>query len=124
MKNEQIITFEGDHIKAITNGEKDADSAARLFTSIRDTCVQHDCFDILGLANSTKHLSVGDGYNLAKLFTRLGITVKHRIAWVELNPATHEDLYFFETVLRNRGFRIKVFPTASEAKKWLLPETT
>lgn len=122
MKNEQIITFEGDYIKAISNGEKNAATTLHLFTSIRDACVEHNCFNVLGLSNSTKYLSVSEGYDTAKVFTQLGITAKYRIAWVELNPIVLEDAYFIETVLKNRGFPGRFFANASEAKAWLLRE--
>jgi hypothetical protein len=120
MKNVFVITFEEDHIKVLSDGDKNYDSATKLWRAIKKKCEEHNCFKVLGIANSEKHFDTMEAYSHAELFSELGITHKYSIAWVELNPEAVETVKFIETVLRNRGLPGHVFSTEEEAKEWLL----
>ena len=120
VKNELIITFEGDHTKILSNGEKNYDFAVRVWSEAVAACEKNDCYDILGIADTTVPLTTFEGYEHADLFEHLGISNKYRIAWVELNAETYQAAYFVETVLFNRGFPARVFLEVDEAKDWLL----
>lgn len=123
MKNEIIITFEGDYVQAIANGEKDFDFATDLFTQIVQVCQDNDCKKVLGLANTSKPLRTMEAYQMAELFRQLGLTHDYQIAWVELNEDSYEAIYFAETVLVNRGLPVRLFKDESQAKKWLLDDS-
>lgn len=123
MKNEVIITFEGDYIQILSNGEKNYEFAKRLWSEAVVACEKHNCFDILGIADTTVPLSISEGYEHADLFEQLGIDSKYRIAWVELNAEAYQAVYFVETVLFNRGFPGRVFLDVDEAKEWVLGGT-
>ena len=56
MKNEIIITFEGDYVQAIANGEKNFAYATKLFAQIVQACKGNDCKKVLGLADTSKPL--------------------------------------------------------------------
>ena len=120
MDNEFIITFEGDYIKVHSNGDKDLEFSTRQWTAVVEACRAHDCFRVLGIGNTTKPQETMDGFEHARLWRELGIDSKYRIAWVELNPEAVDAVYFIETVLYNRGLRVRLFPTEDEAKDWLL----
>lgn len=120
MDNEFIISFESDHVKVLSNGYKDLEFATRVWTAVAEACHTHDCFKVLGIANSTSKMETMDGYEHARLWRELGIVGKFRVAWVELNPDAVEAAYFIETVLYNRGMPVRLFPTEGEAKEWLL----
>lgn len=115
-----IITHESDHIQVISNGEKSFQFAEMLWTKVRDACRAHDCFDVLGIAETTVPIETYDALEIADLFERLEINEKFRIAWVELNPEGYRTVYFIESVLSNRGFPGRVFLEVAEAKNWLL----
>lgn len=53
VKDQIVITYEGDHIKALSDGEKSYQFAVTLWTEIRDACLKNDCFDVLGIADTT-----------------------------------------------------------------------
>ena len=119
MKTEIEVTFENDYIKIITIGEHNLDIARKIWSKAVETCVSHNCYKILGIANTTKPISILDGYDHSELFRELGINHKYRIAWVELNSKVIEKYKFIETVLQNRGFPGKLFKDIKEAKNWL-----
>ena len=116
------ITFEGDHIKVISDGDKDLKFATELWSEVAKTCREHDCFKVLGIADTVTPMSTLDGYELAQVFRDLHIGASYLIAWVELNPDAKDAIYFIETVLSNRGLPGRLFTSASEATEWLLSD--
>ena len=122
MENEFKVTFENDYVKVISNGEKNSDFAKKVWARTVEICLANNCYKILGIANTTKPISISEGYNHHEFFPKLGINYKFRIAWVELNSAFLENTRFIETVLNNRGLPGKMFTDIDEAKKWLLTE--
>ena len=123
MKTEIEVTFENDYVKIIFNGEKNLDLAKKVFSRVVETCVTHNCYKILGIANTIKPISTIDMFDVKDLFYELGLNYKYRIAWVELNPKVIEKIRFNETVLQNRGLPGKLFNNINEAKNWLLNDT-
>ena len=119
MKAEFSVSFEGDHIKASSVGDKTVEFAERVWSEIAATCDRHSCYRVLGVAESTTPMTPFEGYDHAKLFRNVGISDTHRIAWVELNPDALDTIRFIETVLTNRGFRVRAFSDVDEARAWL-----
>lgn len=120
MKNELVITFENDHIQILSNGEKNYEFALRLWSEAVVACEKYNCFDILGIADTTVPLTISEGFEHANLFEQVGIDGRYRIAWVELNAEAYQAVFFVETVLFNRGFPGRLFLDVAEAKEWLL----
>jgi hypothetical protein len=120
MSYEMKVTFKGDHVEAFSKGEKNYQTAERLWREIVRVCNDKDCYRVLGIADSDRQMSVMDAINHEQLFRSLGITPKYRIAWVELNEQELGRLRNLETILLNRGFAGKVFAVVEEAREWLL----
>ncbi|MCF8275650.1 MAG: hypothetical protein K9J17_02860 [Flavobacteriales bacterium] len=116
------VTFEGTFVLVISNGDKSYETAHKMWSMIAETCKQHNCYKVLGLANSTKTFSTMEGYEHGDLFDEIGINYRYKIAWFELNPDSLEQLMFIETVLVNRGKIAKVFTDVDQAKAWLLAD--
>ena len=123
MRNRVTVTFEGDHIQALSDGDKNLEFATELWTQIATMSKKHNCFNILGIANTTTPMEAVDGYDHARLFRDLDIQHDYRIAWVELNPDAVDMAMFIETVLVNRGLPGRLFSTVNEAKAWLIGDT-
>ena len=119
MANELVITFEGDHIQVLSDGAKDFEFSTRLWTGVVGACEENDCFNVLGIANTTKPLETMEAFDHGKLFQELGISRKYRIAWVEQNPKGYDAAHLVESVLYNRGFLARLFPNVEQARKWL-----
>ncbi len=119
MQNELTVTFEGDYVQVISDGDKDYDFSVRLWSAVVEQCEKHECYDVLGIANTTTPLEAVEGYDQARLFRTLGIGPRYRIAWVEKSPDAVDMASFVETVLKNRGLPGRIFPSVYEAKRWL-----
>lgn len=122
MENEFVVTYEKDYIQVFSNGDKNYEFSSRLWTNVVETCGKHNCFKILGIANTSNPHETSEGFAHAELFWDLGINHEFSIAWVEQNTESFDAVYFIETVLRNRGMNVRLFSDIAEAKDWLLTE--
>lgn len=120
MENRLEVTFEGDHVLVFADGDKDYRYMNRVWHEIALKCEQHDCYNVLGIANTSTPVEAVDGYDLPALFRDLGIGPHYRIAWVELNEDSRSVIEFVATVLANRGLPGRLFDTEAEARQWLL----
>lgn len=122
MRNKLEVTFEGDHIRVITDGDKDYRFMDRVWREIAAACEKHDCYNVLGIADTSTPVEAVDGYDLVALFGELNIGQNYRIAWVELDVDARDMTTFVQTVLANRGLPGLLFETEAEARKWLLED--
>lgn len=120
MPNQLTVTYEGSHIQVLSDGDKNYDFSVKLWTTVAEMCQKNNCFNVLGIANTTTPIEAVEGYDHARLFRELNIGHDYRIAWVELNPDAVDIVSFIETVLVNRGLPGRLFPTVEEARNWLL----
>ena len=122
MNNILEITFEGDHVQVIAEGDKDFAFSVKLWAGAPNMCKKHQCFKILGVANTSKPLEAVERYDHARLFGDLGIDHHYRIEWVEKSEDAQDIAAFIEAVLSNRGLPGRLFATELEAREWLLAE--
>ncbi|MDJ0813166.1 MAG: hypothetical protein QNJ23_05520 [Woeseiaceae bacterium] len=120
MENTLEVTFEGDHVLVIANGDKDYRYMEKLWREVATACDQHDCYNVLGLADTRTPVEAVEGYDLPNVFRDVGIGPHYRIAWVEKNVDARDTIEFVQTVLANRGMPGLVFETEQEARTWLL----
>jgi len=120
MPNKLVVSFEGDHIRVISEGDKDYDFSVRQWTQVAEMAHEQQCFNVLGLASTTTPLEAVDGYDHARLFRELDMPNNIRIAWVETSAGAVDIASFVELVLTNRGYSARVFATEAEARTWLL----
>ena len=120
MNNKIEVTFEGDHIRVIADGDKDYRYMDQGWRAVAAACELNDCYNVLGIAKTTTPVEAVEGYELPRLFQELGIDQRYRIAWVELNDDARDVIMFVQTVLANRGLPGLIFDTEEEARVWLL----
>jgi hypothetical protein len=120
MENLLEVTFEGDHVLVIADGDKDYRYMDSMWREIALKCDQHDCYNVLGLANTSTPVEAVDGYDLPAIFRGLGVGPHYRIAWVETNEEARGVIEFIENVLTNRGLPGRLFETEVQARQWLL----
>lgn len=123
MAGQYTITFEGDHVQIVSDGDKSLAFAEQLWTTAVAACKKHNCYKILGIAHTTQPMGTLDAYHHGELFRKLGISHDFRMAWVEMNPDARDVVKFIETVLSNRGLPGRVFENVDDAKRWLLEES-
>ena len=120
MNNKIEVTFEGDHVYVISDGEKDYRSMDQVWRKVSAACELHNCFNVLGIARTTTPVEAVEGYELPGLFQELNIDQRYRIAWVELDEDSRDVLSFMQIVLANRGLPGLLFDTEEDAREWLL----
>ncbi len=120
MYNKIEVTFEGDHVRVATEGDKDYRFLDTVWREVAAVCEQYDCYNVLGIAKSSTPVEAVEGYELPGLFQELNIDQKYRIAWVELDEDAQDTIAFIQTVLANRGLPGLLFDTETEAREWLL----
>jgi len=120
MENSLNIEFAGDHVLVMADGDKDYQYMDRLWREVAVACEQHNCYNVLGIANTTTPVEAVEGYDLPAIFRELGIGQHYRIAWVENNQDARDMVEFVVTVLANRGMPGRLFDTEAEAREWLL----
>ncbi len=122
MSYEMNVSFMENYVEAHSVGEKNYQTAEKLWSEITRLCNANNCYRVLGIAESTRQMSVMDSIDHQRLFRALKITPKYKIAWVELNAAEFEKLKALETILINRGYRGKAFLDVDAARDWLLSD--
>ena len=116
------ITFQGDHLRAESRGEKSIAWSREFWSAVVDACTANDCYRVLGISESLTVMPILDGFDLVALFRELGINTTYRIAWTELNPDAIKTLRFIDAALFNRMLPGRLFKTEEEAKTWLFSD--
>ena len=116
------VTFKGGYVEARSIGDKSYQTAERLWAEITRVCNEHSCYRVLGIAESSRQMSVMDSINHEELFKKFKVTPKYKIAWTESNKDEFDKLKNLEIILLNRGYRGKVFADVEEARAWLLKD--
>jgi len=122
MQNYFAVTFEGDYVRVVSNGDKDHEVATNVWTEVVRVCEVNHCYRVFGLASSTTPIEVLDACDHGRFFRDLGVDSKYRMARVETNPEAVDIAAFVETVLFNRGFPGRLFDDESDALEWLLSD--
>ncbi len=98
-----------------------AEFSRRFFGAIAQACQEHNCYNILGESFATKPMSTTEAFEHAEIFREVGITPRHRLAWVTHAKPVADQARFVEMVLKNRGLVTGfLFDTMDEACDWLL----
>lgn len=110
----------GSHIEVRVEGVPDRASITRMWIDIVASCKEHGCMSILGISDMEQPIKLADAIHHQAIFLEAGVTIDHRIAWVQLNPAAVRMNILSESILLNRGLvNGRVFTDEAEARKWL-----
>ena len=114
------IDCAGSVIEVRVTGTPDRSSIAQMWKDIVAACAEHRCLSILGLSNMEKPLTLADAIDHQAIFLEAGVTIDHRIAWVQMNPEAVRMTVLVESVLLNRELANgRIFTNELEARKWL-----
>jgi len=123
MAVEYSIEYTGSIIEVRLTGIPDRASITQMWTAIVAASENYHCLSILGLSNLDRPLKVADAIDHQAIFLEAGVTNKHRIAWVQLNPDALSMTELAETILLNRGqLNGHLFTDEAEARRWLVPK--
>jgi hypothetical protein len=97
------IEYVNSTVEVRASGIPDRASLTQMWKDIIAACKEHHCFSILGIANMDRPLSLADAIDHQAIFPEAGVTIDHRIAWVQ------------ERGLLNG----RLFADEFEARRWL-----
>lgn len=118
---EPVSDPKGKYLHVRASGQLNYDVALDAWRKIVSACHEQQIYMVLGEQYMDNPLTTMEAWDHQKIFTEVGITHKFRIAWVDLNAATHQTTKFVETVLLNRGLvNGKLFNNVEAARRWLL----
>jgi hypothetical protein len=77
------IEYVNSTVEVRASGIPDRASLTQMWKDIIAACKEHHCFSILGIANMDRPLSLADAIDHQAIFPEAGVTIDHRIAWVQ-----------------------------------------
>jgi hypothetical protein len=114
------IAYANSTIEVRVTGIPDRESITQMWKDIVAACKEHHCHSVLGLTNMDQPLKLSDAIDHQAIFLEAGVTIDHRIAWVQLNPNAFKMTEVAETILLNRGLlNGRLFTDEFEARRWL-----
>jgi hypothetical protein len=66
--NKITVTFEGDHIRVRSDGEKNCQAVEQIWSKVSRLCEKHRCFALLGIGDRTKAMEVVEGCEYPGVF--------------------------------------------------------
>ena len=107
-------------IEVRVSGTPDRESISQMWRDIVSACAEYQCLSILGLSNLERPLSLPVAIDHQAIFLEAGVTIDHRIAWVQQNPDAIRMTEVAETILLNRGvLNGRLFTDEFVARRWL-----
>lgn len=120
MVAQYTIEYVNSTIEVHVSGLPDRQSITQMWKDIIKACAEHQCLSILGITNMERPLRLADAIDHQAIFLEAGVTIDHRIAWVQLNPAAYAMTQLVESVLLNRGLiNGRLFTDELDARRWL-----
>ena len=120
MAVQYTIELRDSAVEVHLSGSPDRASIAQMWKDIVAACDQFGCKAILGISKVDRPLKLADAIDHQAIFLEAGVTIDHRIAWVQMNPDAVEMNRLAESVLLNRGLANgRLFTDEFEARRWL-----
>lgn len=120
MAVQYTIEYRDSAIEVHVSGTPDRESLSQMWKDIIAATKEHNCLYILGLSNLDQPHKISDAIHHQAIFHEAGVTIDHRIAWVQLNPEAAKTTRIAETILLNRGMlNGRLFDDEFDARRWL-----
>jgi len=120
MDAQYTIEYVNSTIEVHVRSLPDRQSIAQMWKDIMKACDEHRCMSVIGITNMDRPLKLADAIDHQAIFLEAGVTIDHRIAWVQLNPEAYEMTQLVESVLLNRGLvNGRLFTEELDARRWL-----
>lgn len=118
------IQAKQDHIRVEVSGDRgggDAVGNAELVgRQVLRECHAKGINQILLIASLTGPASAIDIFEIVTGSEKYGWNHDIKMAFVDLNSESIDDVRFMETVAFNRAYRVRVFDNETDASEWLL----
>lgn len=112
------------HVRVRATGERRTGDAAveagQVGKKIVELCTKTDIFKVMVVLNLRGRLSAVDSMEIVDQSKGYGWDHRFKLAFVDTNDASAEDVKFTETVAVNRAYQVRQFTDEDEALTWLL----
>lgn len=123
MPYEVDIQTQQDYVRVHVTGERRYGDAAleasQAGQQIVEYCQKADIYRVLLVLNLRGRLSATDSYEIVESSKDYGWDHAYRLAFVDTNKESIDDVRFTETVAVNRAYSVRVFADEAEAIDWL-----
>lgn len=124
MSYDVAIEMNGDHLRVTVTGiRRQGDAAldaAVVGKKTVEVCEREGIYRVLCVLNLEGRLSAIDSYEMVIGAKDFGWDHGYRLALVETNENSADDVAFTETVAVNRAYAVRAFTDEDEALEWLL----
>ncbi len=124
MPYETEIELQRDYVRIEVTGERRygdaASDASQVGQRIVEFCRETDNYRVLVILNLRGRLSATDSYDMVEDAKEYGWDRRFKLAFVDTNKESLDDVRFTETVAVNRAYSVRAFSDEAEAIDWLL----
>ncbi len=110
-----LVEISGERVK-----EELTSSAKEAWREIVKVALERKLEQILVLSSATGKYPTLNAYQVNSSLAECGVQRHWKVAFVNLDQASFQDVKFSETVAVNRGFNVGIFSNEDTARKWLL----
>jgi hypothetical protein len=118
------IQAKQDHIRVEVSGDRSAGDAVanadQVGQQVVQECQTSGINQVLLIARLIGHASAIDIFEIVTGSEKYGWKHDIKLAFVDLNSESIDDVRFMETVAFNRAYRVRVFDNEADASQWLL----
>jgi len=120
------IQLRENHVRVYVTGERRTGDAAfeagQAGRQIVEFCRTAEIYRVLVVLNLAGRLSAIDSYEIVDQSKEYGWDFNYRLAFVDTNENSADDVKFTETIAVNRAYAVKQFSYEAEALEWLIEE--
>ena len=122
MNYELTLDERPDYLHATVRGDRTPDNCMRFLVEAYEACVRSGRSALLLELRLTGHaLGTPKIFEVISARSAEGMKLR-KIAYVDIAPGSPEKPLFAETVARNRGVNVRLFPDIAAADRWLRHE--
>lgn len=124
MPYELGIQEKENYIRVEVFGERipghEVEDAIGVWSHVAEVCNAKQMDRVLSIYNVTGSLPARAAHAIAYDPRKFGWSKRFKVALVDLNEESRQDMFFVEDVAVSSGYRVRVFDNEQEAEAWLL----
>jgi hypothetical protein len=112
------------YIRVEVSGQRtpgsEVEDAIIVWSRVAEVCNAKQMDRILGIHNLTGRLPARAAHAIAYDPAKFGWSKRFKLAIVESNEESRQDMFFVEDVAVSSGYRVRIFDSEQKAETWLL----
>ena len=124
MPYELSIQEKENYIRVEVSGQRtpghEVEDAITVWSRVAEVCNAKQMDRVLSIYNLTGRLPARAAHAIAYDPAKFGWSKRFKVALVDLNEESRQDMFFVEDVAVSSGYRVRIFDAEQEAEAWLL----